>query len=407
MMHRCRFCDSKLFSTFVDLNSSPLANSLLTSEAMLKGEVQYPLHARVCEKCFLVQLEPVVDAGDIFCNYSYFSSYSTSWLEHARLYCASMVDRFNLNINSQVVEVASNDGYLLKNFSSLAIPVLGIEPAINVANVAMANGVNTKNIFFGAQSARHLLEEGFAADLICANNVLAHVPDINDFVEGFQILLKPNGVATFEFPHLLNLIEYSQFDTIYHEHYSYLSLISVEAIFDAHDLMVFDVEEISTHGGSLRIYATKKGNRDQNKSVEVLRMKEINAGLGVVSTYTDFSKKVVQLKSEILDFFLKVQREGKKIAGYGAPAKGNTLLNYCGIGPEFLSFTVDASPHKQGNFLPGSRIPILSLEALSQYKPDYVFILPWNLKDEISNQLDELHVSGTKFVTAVPHIKVW
>ena len=318
-----------------------------------------------------------------------------------------MINRFSLNKDSQVIEVASNDGYLLKNFVNVGIPVIGIEPAANVAKIAIANGVPTKVLFFGEECARNLRKEGIAADLICANNVLAHVPDINDFVKGFSIILNTYGVATFEFPHLLNLIRFIQFDTIYHEHYSYLSLITVEKILNSHGLMVFDVEELATHGGSLRVYASQLGTRIEEPRVAILRVKELKAGMSNIKTYTDFSDRVVTIKSEILEFFLQLRREGKKIAGYGAPAKGNTLLNYCGIGPEFLPFTVDASPHKQGNFLPGSRIPILAPSVLRDHKLDYVLILPWNLKEEISEQLEDMRSLGTRFVTLVPHVSIW
>ena len=407
MDRRCRFCQANVNVTFVDLNSSPLANSLLSIEILNDAEAHYPLHAFVCERCYLVQIEAAVPADDIFSDYLYFSSVSSSWLAHARAYCADMIRRFGFNRQSRVVEVASNDGYLLKNFVSAGIPVLGIEPVANIAEVAEKNSVPTRVMFFGAESARTLRVEAVAADLICANNVLAHVPDINDFVEGFRLLLKPSGVATLEFPHLLNLIQQNQFDTIYHEHFSYLSLLAVERIFNAHGLAVFDVEELPTHGGSLRVYAAHAGARDEGERVPVLRDKEARARLDSTDTYAVFAAQVVRTKYEILEFFLEAFRKGRRVAGYGAPAKGNTLLNYCGIGPEFLPFTVDASPHKQGRYLPGCRIPILHPDALREPKPDYVLILPWNLKDEIAGQLQDLRRHDTKFVTAIPRISIW
>lgn len=406
MDRRCRFCRAPLSRTFVNLNSSPLANSLLDAESCNGVEPRYPLHAFVCEQCFLVQLDAVVTPEHIFGDYVYFSSYSESWLAHCRDYSRKMIGRFGLSKESRVVEVASNDGYLLRNFVEAGIPVLGVEPAANVAKVAEAAGVPTRVVFFGAASAAALKAEGFAADLMCANNVLAHVPDINDFVEGFRILLKPQGVATFEFPHLLNLMQQNQFDTIYHEHFSYISLLAAERIFAAHGLAVIDVEELATHGGSLRLYVTHQGARPEGEAVEKLRAKEAAAQLDAIETYSSFASGVVDTKCELLAFFIEARRAGRQVVGYGAPAKGNTLLNYCGIGPELMPYTVDISPHKQGKFLPGTRIPIRHPQAIFETKPDYVLILPWNLKDEITRQMAGVSAFGAKFVTAIPRLRV-
>jgi SAM-dependent methyltransferase len=408
MDRHCRFCRAPLSRTFVNLNSSPLANSLLDADSRDRMEARYPLHAFVCEQCFLVQLDAVVPPEHIFHdNYLYFSSFADSWLAHCRAYARKMIDRFKIDRDKLVVEIASNDGCLLRNFVDAGIPVLGVEPSANVAQAAEAAGVRTRVTFFGAGSATALKAEGFAADLIAANNVLAHVPDINDFVEGFRILLKPDGVATIEFPHLLNLMMNNQFDTIYHEHFSYLSLLAAERIFAAHGLDVFDVEELPTHGGSLRVYLAHAGTRAPGDAVAALRAKETAAQLGHVEAYSDFAERVVQTKCELLAFFLSAKRDGKTVVGYGAPAKGNTLLNYCGIGPEFLSYTVDVSPHKQGKFLPGTQIPVYHPDKILETQPDYVLILPWNLKDEIMRQMNGIRAFGGKFVTAVPHLQVF
>ena len=348
-----------------------------------------------------------IDPSEIFEHYLYLSSHSTSWLEHARVYCELMMDRLKLGKSSLVVEVASNDGYLLRNFVAAGVPVLGVEPAQNIAELARERGIPTKSVFFGAATATTLKNEGYTPDLMCANNVLAHVPDINDFVEGFRILLGPRSVATFEFPHLLNLIAESQFDTIYHEHYSYLSLLAVEKLFGRHGLAVFDVQQVPTHGGSLRIFAAHQGARPTEPSVLALRAAEAKAGLDKVETYAAFSRQIVKVKCDVLEFLIAKRREGKKVVGYGAPAKGNTLLNYCGIGREFLPFTVDLSPQKQGHYLPGTHLPILAPDAIFKEKPDFIVILPWNLKDEISAQLKDVRKFGARFVTAIPELKVW
>jgi hypothetical protein len=408
MDRRCRFCRAPLSKTFVDLNSSPLANSLLDEKGYNGAEARYPLHAFVCEQCFLVQLDAVVTADHIFAdNYLYFSSYSDSWLAHCRDYCTAMTARFGLDKNSMVVEIASNDGGLLRNFVDAGIPVLGVEPAANVAEVANQRGVRTKAVFFGEKTAAALKGDNFAADLRAAKKVLAHVPDINDFVEGFRVLLKTEGVATFEFPHLLNLIEQNQFDTIYHEHYSYLSLLTVEKILAAHGLAVFDVEELPTHGGSLRVYAAHAGKRPAGERVVALRNTEKAAKLDTIAAYSAYTDQVVRTKCEVLSFFIEAQRAGKTVAGYGAPAKGNTLLNYCGIGPELMPYTVDRSPHKQGRYLPGTRIPIRHPDEIFKTRPDYIFILPWNIKGEIVQQMKAAREFGAKFVTAIPRLQVW
>ncbi len=403
----CRSCGARLGVTFADLGQSPLANSYLSADQLGKRESYFPLHARLCESCFLVQLDTSIDPSEIFEHYLYFSSHSTSWLAHAKSYCEAMIGRFGLGSTSLVVEIASNDGYLLRNFVAAGVPVLGVEPAKNIAEVAEARGIRTENAFFGAETATRLRNEGRAADLMCANNVLAHVPDINDFVEGFRILLKPGAVATFEFPHLLKLIEESQFDTIYHEHYSYLSLLAVERLFSRHGLQVIDVERLPTHGGSLRVYAAHEGSRPVGERVVALRSVEAAAGLSDPRTYADFARKIVTVKCDLLEFLVRTHREGRKIVAYGAPAKGNTLLNYCGVGRDFLPFTVDLSPQKQGHYLPGTHLPILPPEAIFEARPDFVLILPWNLKEEISGQMAKVRDFGARFVTAIPRLETW
>jgi SAM-dependent methyltransferase len=363
----------------------------------------------VCHRCLLVQLEEFESPQHIFSDYAYFSSYSTAWLEHARQYTGLMIQRFGFGPQSQVVEIASNDGYLLQYFRDKNVPILGIEPASNVAAVAREKGIPTKDIFFGAETARQLKEEGYAADLLLGNNVLAHVPDLLSFIEGLQILLKPAGVITLEFPHVMQLIRHRQFDTIYHEHFSYLSLFVIEKVFERFGLCVFDVEELWTHGGSLRIYG--KHREDTSKPVTTrvaeLRAAEDQAGLQALDTYTSFSEQIKEVKCNVLDFLIHARRAGKRVAGYGAPAKGNTLLNYCGIGPELISYTVDRSPHKQNTYLPGSRIPVYSTERISSDRPDYVLILPWNLRDEISSQMASIRTWGGRFVVPIPSIEVF
>jgi SAM-dependent methyltransferase len=386
---------------------SPLANSLLTAEQASAMEPFYPLHARVCAKCFLVQLEEFESPVNIFSDYLYFSSYSDAWLAHCARYAEKMIETLRLGAQSKVVEIASNDGYLLQFFAKHGVPVLGIEPAGNVARVAIEKGIPTEVAFFGSQTASRL-RNGHAADLIAANNVLAHVPDINDFVSGFKILLKTRGTITVEFPHLLHLIAEGQFDTIYHEHYSYLSLLSVEAVFKRHGLSLYDVEELPTHGGSLRLFA---GHSDEGRAerpgLQAVREKERAAGLDRLATYTRFAESVVARKSDVLAFFIEQQRAGKSVVGYGAAAKGNTLLNYCGVGPEFLRYVVDRSPHKQGRLLPGSRIPVLAPSAVFETRPDYLFILPWNLREEIAAQMGGIREWGGKFVTSIPRLEIF
>ena len=405
--HNCRFCGAPLTHTFVDLGKTPLANSYLRPQDIDKPEPVYPLHARVCSECLLVQVDDVVAAEDIFSDYAYFSSYSESWVRHASEYARDMVERFSLDRQSHVVEVASNDGYLLQHFVSRGVPVLGIEPAANVAEVAREKGVTTEVAFFNKDTAEHLKDNGHMADLIAANNVLAHVPDINAFVAGFPILLKPEGVLTVEFPHIFNLIEKSQFDTIYHEHYSYYSLLVVERLFAAHGLRVFDVEELPTHGGSLRVFACHADAKfEVQPDLQRLRDKEKAAGLSKLETYGGFESKVIEVKHALLEFLNKAKAEGKVVAAYGAAAKGNTLLNYCGVGSDLIAYVVDRNPVKQGNYLPGSRILIHGPEMIEQTKPDYVLILPWNLEREISRELNHISSWGGRFVVPIPSLQI-
>jgi SAM-dependent methyltransferase len=405
----CRICHHPLSDIFVDLGVSPFANSYLSPEHLGRMEPFYPLRVFVCGQCLLVQLEEFESPEHIFSDYAYFSSFSTAWLEHALKYVAMAVSRFELGPTSKVVEVASNDGYLLQYFHALQIPVLGIEPAANVAEVAISRGIPTSVLFFGEQTSRQLAGEGHTADLIAGNNVFAHVPDLHSFVAGLHTLLKPQGVITLEFPHLLSLIRQNQFDTIYHEHFSYFSLLAVERVFSDHDLEVFDVDELPTHGGSLRIYGRhrRNGTAEISPRVEALRSKEKEAGLHSIDGYRAFEAKVQRVKFDLLDFLIQQAREGKQVVGYGAPAKGNTLLNYCGIGPELLAYTVDRSPHKQGHYLPGTRIPILSPDRISETKPAYVLILPWNLREEISSQMAVVREWGGQFVVPIPQLEVF
>jgi 2-polyprenyl-3-methyl-5-hydroxy-6-metoxy-1,4-benzoquinol methylase len=405
---QCRFCKSDLKHTFVDLGMSPLSNSYLSISQINKSESFYPLHAYVCDNCFLVQLEEFESPDSIFSDYAYFSSYSDSWLNHAKRYTELMIERFRFDQSSQVIEIASNDGYLLQFFKASGVPVLGIEPAANVAKVAIEKGIDTTVKFFGVKTAQELVREGKKADLLLGNNVLAHVPDINDFVAGMQIVLKPEGVITMEFPHLLQLINHNQFDTIYHEHFSYLSLNTVTKIFVAHNLTIFDVEELTTHGGSLRIYAKHTDNDKlpiSDRFITLLQ-REKDAGLEQINTYLDFSEKVISTKHKLLSFLIETKEAGKKVVGYGAAAKGNTLLNYCGIRTDFLDYTCDRSPYKQGQFLPGTHIPIYSPDKIKETKPDYVLILPWNLKEEITQQLAYIREWGGKFVVPIPEVEI-
>jgi hypothetical protein len=404
----CRFCSHALQHTFVDLGMSPLCESYVGSEHLNSVERFYPLHVYVCGNCWLVQLQEYVSVEEIFSDYAYFSSYSDSWLRHASNYVDQITERLSLNQHSRVIELASNDGYLLQYFVKKAIPVLGIEPARNVAEEAIRKGVPTLVKFFGAQTARELAAEGEYADLMLANNALAQVPDLNDFVAGMKILLAPSGVVTLEFPHLMRLMDENQFDTIYHEHFSYFSFVTAEQILAAHGLTIFDVEELSTHGGSLRIYARHAENEwvPAGKSVAELREREIAAGFTRIDYYSGFSEKVRETKRKLLEFLIQAKREGKSIAGYGAPGKGNTLLNYCGIRTDFLDYTVDRNIHKQGKFLPGTHIPIFHPDRIRETRPDYILILPWNLKDEIRQQMAYVREWGGQLVVPIPEVKV-
>jgi len=405
----CRFCNANLTKIFVDLGMSPLSNSFLTADMLKKKEKFYPLLALVCDKCFLVQLPEIESPENIFRDYAYFSSFSDTWLKHSENYVNAMLVRFSFDSNSLIVEIASNDGYLLQYFKKKEIPILGIEPAANVAKVAEQKGIPTIIKFFSENTAKELLKEGKKADLIVGNNVLAHVPNLNDFVEGMRILLKPEGVITMEFPHLLKLIHQNQFDTIYHEHFSYFSFITVQKVFSFHKLTIFDVEELSTHGGSLRIFVKHFENDSHSvtKKITELLQKEKDFGLENILTYTSFAEKVKTTKQRINEFFNKAKNENKKIVCYGASAKGNTLLNYCGIGTNFVDYAVDQSPYKQGLYLPGTHIPIKKPDKIQETKPDYVLITPWNLKEEIMKQMSYIRDWGGKFVIPIPEVKIY
>jgi len=404
----CRFCGAALEQTFCDLGMSPLSNAFLDAEQLQRMEPFYPLHAYVCGRCFLVQLQEFESPQHIFSeDYAYFSSYSDTWLEHARLYAEQMIGRFGFAAKSQVVEIASNDGYLLQYFRQRDIPVLGIEPASNVAEVAVAKGIPTLTRFFGSETARDLAAKGIRADLLLGNNVLAHVPDLNDFVAGMKVILKPEGVLTMEFPHLQHLIEENQFDTIYHEHFSYFSFLAVQRVFAHHGIELFDVEELPTHGGSLRIYgrhAEQTGGSGER--VKALVAREQRLRFGDIETYRTFSRRVKETKRKLLEFLISVQRDGKTVAGYGAPAKGNTLLNYCGIRTDLLEYTVDRSPHKQGKFLPGTHIPIFDPDRIRDTRPDFILILPWNIKEEVISQMAYAREWGAQFVIPIPEVRV-
>ncbi len=404
----CRFCQTELNHTFIDLGVTPLSNSYLTAERLNQMEPFFPLHVRICEKCYLVQLDAVEKPENIFKDYAYFSSYVQSWLDHVKNYTAMATERFGLNSDSKVVEVASNDGYLLQYFVEKGIPVLGIEPAENVAQVAIEKGIRSIVKFFGVETALQLASAGEKADLIIGNNVLAHVPNLNDFVAGLKILLKEKGVVTMEFPHLLQLIIGNQFDTIYHEHYSYFSFLTVEKVFAAHGLTLFDVDRLKTHGGSLRIYARHDEDSDKSitENVTNLRSLELSEGLDNLKTYEKFEENVKETKRALLEFLIQVKREGKTIAGFGAPAKGNTFLNYCGIGTDFIDYTVDDTPFKQGRFLPGTHIPIYAVSKLKETKPDYVLILPWNVRDEIIEKISYIRDWDAKMVIPIPRVEV-
>jgi len=406
---KCRFCASPLHVSVADLGMSPVSNDNIKPEKLNAMEPFYPLHAYVCEQCWLVQLQQFQAADAIFSDeYAYFSSYSKSWLEHARQYAVKVTERFNINKESQVIEIASNDGYLLKNFMPIGARILGVEPCANVAEAAEELGIPSLVKFFGVNTANEMVADGIRADLLVGNNVLAHVPDLNDFVQGMKILLAPQGIITMEFPHLKKLIEFNQFDTIYHEHFSYFSLVTVEKVFAQFGLIIFDVEEIPTHGGSLRIYARHDSDdsRPVLDSVNNLRDLEIRAGFTDAAIYTSYAERVKETKRGLLSFLIEAKSQGKTIAGYGAPAKGNTLLNYCGIRNDFVDYTVDLSPHKQGLFLPGTHLPIYSPEKIAETKPDYLLILPWNLKEEIMQQMAHIREWGGKFVVPIPELQV-
>lgn len=404
----CRFCGTRLKHTLIDLGTSPLCESFVHRDDFNKTEGVYPLHVYVCHECHLVQIDEFVPAEEIFTEYAYFSSYSDSWVAHAKAYCEMMTERFGYGADSQVVELASNDGYLLQYFNELGVPSLGVEPAVNVAKVAEEKGVKTIVDFFSVSLAQRLSAEGLQADLVLGNNVLAQVPDLNDFVAGIAVLLKPDGVVTIEFPHLKKLIDENQFDTIYHEHYCYFSLLAAERIFAKHDMRLFDVEEVPTHGGSLRIFGSLNSSAAHpvTDRYRALMKLELDEGYGAMPVYEGFGEKILDLKSDILEFFMKARREGKVVAGYGAPGKGNTLLNYCGIRSDWMPFTCDRNPYKHGRFLPGSRVPVLPPEALAEEKPDYVVIMPWNLKTEIREQLRFVEEWGGKLVTFIPQVEI-
>ena len=406
---KCRFCQHDLVHEFIDLVNSPPSNSFLDRDELHQPEVFFPLKLYVCDNCFLVQIDEYKKSEEIFSNnYVYFSSYSRSWLAHAKGYAEMITARLRLTDRSLVVEIASNDGYLLQHFKAKNIPCLGIEPANSVADVARNKGIDILSAFFGFGLAQRLAQEGKMADLIIGNNVLAHVPDINDFVKGVKVLLKKHGVATFEFPHLMRLIEDNQFDTIYHEHFSYFSFYAVNRIFSEHGMVIFDVEEIPTHGGSLRIFIGHQEDRSKTLSAKVgsLINKEVTAGINKLEYYQDFQNRADRAKHQLLSFLSSCKAQKKTVVAYGAAAKGNTLLNYCGIKKDMVPFVADASPHKQGKFLPGSHIPVVNENEIRKLKPDFVLILPWNIRLEIEQQLAYVHAWGGKFVVAVPELEV-
>lgn len=411
MTIQCRFCDRPLQHTFVDLGLSPIANDYISKEQLHQAEKFYPLHTYVCDKCFLVQIEDFESPKHIFGDgdYAYFSSFSDGWLKHAKAYTDLMVEKFGFDASSQVIEIASNDGYLLQYFHEKGIPVLGVEPAANTAKVAAEKGIPSVVKFFSVQTAKELVADNKQADLLLGNNVLAHVPDLNDFVAGMKIVLKPKGIITMEFPHLLQLIQQNQFDTIYHEHYSYYSFLTVSKIFAFHGITLFDVEEVPTHGGSLRIYGKHQEESEIKISDRVIKLKdkEIQAGLDKLEPYLQFGEKVKETKRKLLSFLIEAKTQGKVIAAYGAPAKGNTLLNYCGVRTDFIDYTVDRSPYKQNLMLPGTHIPIMHPDRIKETKPDYLLILPWNLKDEIIAQTSFIREWGGSFVVPIPEVQVY
>ncbi len=404
----CRFCAKPLRDTFLDLGMSPLCESFVAAERLNDMEPFYPLHAFVCRNCRLVQLEEYATPSEIFTDYAYFSGYSDSWVAHAHRYTAMAIERFGLDGENRVIEVASNDGYLLQHFVAAGIPALGIEPAENIAHVARARGIPTRAEFLSTEVARDIAADVGRADLLVGNNVLAHVPDLNDFVAGLRLLLKPSGVLTMEFPHLHRLIEKNQFDTIYHEHFSYFSFLSAERVFEAHGITIFDVEELPTHGGSLRMFGRRAENvkRSVTPRVAALRQREIELGYDEDRPYLGFGERIHETKRQVLEFLIEAKNGGKTVVGYGAPGKGNTFLNYCGISTDFLDYTVDRNPHKQGKYTPGMRLPIHHPDRIRQTRPDYVLILPWNLRDEIVQQLDYIRDWGGKFVTAIPKLRI-
>jgi len=404
---RCRFCATPLRESFVDLGMSPISNAYPPASAVLQPEMFFPLHAFVCHECFLVQLHELQTPTEIFTEYAYFSSFSDSWLAHCNAFAEQMTTRFGLGAQSRVVEIASNDGYLLQYFQQRGVPVLGVEPAKNVAATAIAKGIPTLVEFFGTQQAQRMVAADQRADLLVGNNVLAHVPDLNDFVEGLRTLLKPEGVLSMEFPHLLRLVDDNQFDTIYHEHFSYFSLLTVDRVFAAHGLRIFDVAELPTHGGSLRVIACLAGAAHaQTGRVEALKQRELDRGYGKIETYLDFARKVIDTKCALLEFLIEARRAGKRVVGYGAPAKGNTLLNFCGVRGDLIEYTVDRNPYKQGRLLPGTRIPIRAPEEIARTKPDYVLILPWNLRDEIVEKMAHVRDWGGQFVVPIPRVEI-
>ncbi len=407
---QCRFCNTELEHIFIDLVNSPASNSFLSPEQLNEPEVFYPLKVYTCHQCFLVQVDECKKSDAIFnSDYAYFSSYSSSWLQHAKKYTGMMIERFGFNEQSQVIEIASNDGYLLQYFKEKNIPVMGIEPTANTAEVAIGKGIKTIVEFFGTELADRLSGHWeVKADLLLGNNVLAHVPDIVDFVAGMKIILADTGVITMEFPHLVQLIDNNQFDTIYHEHFSYLSFTTVKKIFESQDLVLFDVDEISTHGGSLRIYAKHKDDlsKEVSASVEILLKKEQAKGISDLRYYENFQQKALEVKLDLISFLTAQKKEGKRVAAYGAAAKGNTLLNYCGIKNDLVEYVVDANPHKQDKYLPASHIPVVREETLKTGKPDYVIILPWNLKDEVMGQLAYIRDWGGRFVVPVPKLEL-
>jgi len=405
----CRFCGKTLTHDFIDLVNAPPSNAFLTKEQLNEPEVFYPLKLFVCDSCFLVQIDEYKKSSDIFnSGYVYFSSFSRTWLAHAKQYADMVIEKYGYDQNSLIIEIASNDGYLLQYFRERGVPTLGIEPAEGTAVEARKKGIETIVDFFGKRLAQSLANQGKKADLLIGNNVLAHVPDLHDFVRGLRMALKDSGVITMEFPHLMRLVDQNQFDTIYHEHYSYLSFMTVRSIFNHHGLELFDVEELSTHGGSLRIFAKHAADitRTISEKVNILLEKEMSRGLNVIAYYRDFQEKADQIKYDLLQFLIEQKENGRKVAAYGAAAKGNTLLNYCGVRKDLIDFVVDASPYKQGKYLPGSHIPVVNEEAIKKHKPDYVLILPWNIKEEIMAQLDYIRAWEGKFVVPIPYVGV-